>query len=228
MKKIFLFAFLLSAFVGFAQSPVTKTSACNVCTSQDFTSISQLRDVKPTDLFFTDLQSLVERYGINVAACNATTFGGEQILTNAMAVQMINTSLQLLNELKQASVDGLEPTKKANALAKLKYTSFDLYKHKYKTVSKIKDLKASDCYYKDVQSLIENFSVDVTNKKGLLQANLPANGKNLALLLKQVLTLKTWDITSYNKEKISKGEFSTILNTALDKYNELIAITLNP
>ncbi len=145
-----------------------------------------------------------------------------------MAVQMINTSLMQMEQLKEASVDGLEPTKKANVLAKLKYTSFDLFKHKYKTVSKIKDLKASDCYYQDVQSLIENFNVDVTNKKGLLQANLPANGKNLALLLKQVLTLKTWDITSYNKEKISKGEFSTILNTALDQYNELIATTLNP
>ncbi len=228
MKKIFLFAFLVSAFVGFAQSPVNKTSACNVCTSQDFTSISQLRDVKPTDLFFTDLQSLVERYGINVAACNATTFGGEQTLTNAMAVQMINNSLQRLAELKTFSVQAMETTKRDNALLKLNYKSFDLYKHKYKTVSKIKDLKASDCYYKDVQSLIEEFSVDVTNKKGLLQANLPANGKNLALLLKQVLTLKTWDITSYNKEKISKGEFATILNSALDEYNELIATTLNP
>ncbi len=57
MKKIFLFAFLLTDFVSFAQSPVNKKSACNICTSQNFTSISQLRDVKPTDLFFTDLQS---------------------------------------------------------------------------------------------------------------------------------------------------------------------------
>ena len=66
------------------------------------------------------------------------------------------------------------------------------------------------------------------NKKGLLQDNLPANGKHLALLLKQVLTLTIWDITSYKKEKISKGKFSTMLNSVLDKYNKLIATTLDP
>ena len=66
------------------------------------------------------------------------------------------------------------------------------------------------------------------NKKGLLQDNLPANGKHLALLLKQVLTLTIWDITSYKKEKITKDKFSTMLHSVLDKYNKLIATTLDP
>jgi hypothetical protein len=64
------------------------------------------------------LQSLVERYSINVAACNKNTFGGNQILTNAALVQMLSTALQRLDDLKAVVIDGKTEASKAKILEK--------------------------------------------------------------------------------------------------------------
>jgi S-layer homology domain len=51
----------------------------------DITSVSQLTDVDPTQCYYKDLQSLIERYGISVGYSD-NTFRGEQAMTRAEAV----------------------------------------------------------------------------------------------------------------------------------------------
>ena len=223
MKKIFLILFLSPVFAGFGQSPIAPAAVCSECSNYMFTSISQLKDVKETDACFIHLQSLVERYGINVAACNQTTFGGSQLVTNVALAQMLSSGLQTISELKKAFVSDKSEADKKKIEAKIKLNGFDQFKHQYKSVNKIKDLKASDCYYQAVQILLTEFKIDLTNKAGLLQAAKPANGKNAGLLLKQVFGLTNLELSKYATATITKAEFSILLNMALDNYNEMLA-----
>lgn len=223
MKKLFLILFLSPVFAGFGQSPVAPSAVCNECTDYEFTSISQLTDVKETDDCFVHLQSLVERYGIKVAACSKTTFGGSQILTNGALAKMLSSGLQIISELKKFAVSKKSEADQKKIEAKIKLNGFDLFKHQYKSVDKIKDVKGSNCYYQAVQILLVEFKIDITNKAGLLQAVKPANGKNAGLLLKQVFGLTNLEVSKYATATITKAEFSILLNMALDEYNEMIA-----
>jgi hypothetical protein len=223
MKKLFLILFLSPVLIGFGQSPIVSSAGCIECSDYEFTSISQLKDVKETDACYIHLQSLVERYGIKVAACNETTFGGSQILTNGALAKMLSSGLQTISELKKAFVSEKSEVDKKKIEAKIKLNGFDLFKHQYSSVDKIKDLKASDCYYQAVQILLTEFKIDITDKTGLLQAGKPANGKNAGLLLKEVFGLTDFDVSKYATASITRAEFSILLNMALDEYNEMIA-----
>jgi S-layer homology domain len=70
----------------------------------DITSVSQLTDVDPTQCYYKDLQSLIERYGISVEYSD-NTFRGEQTMTRAEAVQLVNQALDRVLELIAASED---------------------------------------------------------------------------------------------------------------------------
>lgn len=223
MKKLFLILLLSPVLTGFGQSPVAPSAVCNECSDYEFTSISQLTDVKETDACYIHLQSLVERYGVKVAACNETRFGGSQMLTNGALAKMLSSGLQIISELKKASVSEKSEADKKKIEAKIKLNAFDLFKHHYTSVDKIKDLKASDCYYNAVQILLEEFKIDITDKTGILKAGKPANGKNAGLLLKEIFGLTDLDVSKYATATITKAEFSILLNMALDQYNEMIA-----
>ncbi len=226
MKKLFIL-FLLPAYVGFGQTPASPSSGCSEC-SDDFviTSISQLKDVKKTDAFYTHVQSLAERYGVNVAPCNKTTFGGSQVLTNAALAQMLSSTLQQISELKEAVMWDKNETDKQKIIAKIKLNGFDLYKHKYTSIGEVMDVKATDCYYRFVKILLEDHKIDITNKAGLLDARKPANGKNSGMLLKQVFGIPPGDESKFASLTITKGEFAILLNEALDQYNTMMAAAI--
>lgn len=69
----------------------------------DITSVSQLTDVDPTQCYYEALKSLIDRYGLNVAYPD-NTFRGEQAMTRAEAVQLLNQALDRMTELIAASV----------------------------------------------------------------------------------------------------------------------------
>jgi hypothetical protein len=61
------------------------------------TSISQFSDVKPTDWFYQDLQSLVERYG-SVAGQMDGTFGPDKLATRGYLVSLLNATVDRVAE----------------------------------------------------------------------------------------------------------------------------------
>lgn len=227
MKKLILILFVLPAITGFGQSPVASSPSCNECSDYVFTSISVLKDVKVTDACYLPLQSLVERYAINVAPCNVTTFGGSQTLTNGALAQILRSSLQITSELKKIVVSEKNNADKIKIEAKIKLNGFDIFKHQYTSIDKVKDVKASDCYYPDVKILLEQFKIDITDKTGLLQAGNPANAKHIGILLKQVFGLTTLDVAKFTNPTITKSEFAILLSYALDEYNEMLAAATN-
>jgi hypothetical protein len=62
------------------------------------TSVSQFRDVNPTDYYFQALQSLTERYGC-VAQYPDGTFGSNRALTRGEFAEQLNACLDRVNEL---------------------------------------------------------------------------------------------------------------------------------
>ncbi|BAZ17832.1 S-layer domain-containing protein [Calothrix sp. NIES-4071] len=68
------------------------------------TSVSQLKDVQPTDWAFQALQSLVERYGC-IAGYPDETFKGNRALTRYEFAAGLNTCLDRVNQVINAAVD---------------------------------------------------------------------------------------------------------------------------
>lgn len=66
------------------------------------TSVSQLTDVKPTDWYFNDLQSLIERFGIDVGY-EDYTFKGSQSMTRAEVVSFLNRALERVEQMIKES-----------------------------------------------------------------------------------------------------------------------------
>ena len=69
-------------------------------------SVSQLRDVQPTDWAFQALQSLVERYGV-IAGYPDGTFRGNRALTRYEFAAGLNAALDRVNELISAGSTNL-------------------------------------------------------------------------------------------------------------------------
>lgn len=61
-------------------------------------SVSQLTDVKPTDWYFNDLQSLIEIFGIDVGY-EDYTFKGSQSMTRAEVVSFLNRALERVQQM---------------------------------------------------------------------------------------------------------------------------------
>jgi peptidoglycan hydrolase-like protein with peptidoglycan-binding domain len=70
------------------------------------TSVSQLSDIQPTDWAFQALQSLVERYGC-IAGYPDGTFKGNRALTRYEFAAGVNSCLERITELLQASTEAL-------------------------------------------------------------------------------------------------------------------------
>jgi len=110
--------------------------------------------------------------------------------------------------------------------AKIKLNGFDLYMHKYTSIGEVKDVIATDCYYRFVKILLEDHKIDITNMAGLLDARKPANGKNSGMLLKQVFGIPPGDVSKFANLTITKGEFAILLNEALDQYNTMMTAAI--
>ena len=102
-----------------------------ISANAQITSISQIKDVKPTDKHFVALQSLVERYGV----FSDETFRANDPVTREEFVVLLNSSLDMLVELA-ASAD-------ENIAAYQLFNSYSANETNITSISQIKDIKAS-------------------------------------------------------------------------------------
>jgi hypothetical protein len=82
------------------------------------TSVSQLRDVQPTDWVFGALQSLVERYGC-IAGYPNQTYRGDRPMTRYEFAAGLNACLDRVNELIATATNDLVSREDLIALEKL-------------------------------------------------------------------------------------------------------------
>ncbi|GAB1544926.1 iron uptake porin [Scytonema sp. NUACC21] len=86
--------------------PIVQTPPSPSNPADRVTSVSQLRDVQPTDWAFQALQSLVERYGA-IAGYPDGTFRGNRAMTRYEFAAGLNAALERIDELIAASTEGI-------------------------------------------------------------------------------------------------------------------------
>jgi hypothetical protein len=110
---------LLAAFPGIASANETLNQIDKYSTSQgQVTSVSQLKDVQPTDWAFQALQSLVERYGC-IAGYPDGTFRGSRAMTRYEFAAGLNSCLDRVNELIASATADLVTKQDLAVLQKL-------------------------------------------------------------------------------------------------------------
>ncbi|BBC25247.1 S-layer protein [Pseudanabaena sp. ABRG5-3] len=87
-----------SALVQRLNQDLNETLSSDKSAQNNVTSVSQLRDVRPTDWAFTALQSLVERYGC-IAGYPDRTFRGNQATSRYEFAAGLNACLDKINEI---------------------------------------------------------------------------------------------------------------------------------
>jgi hypothetical protein len=110
---------LLAAFPGIASANETLNQIDKYSASQgQVTSVSQLKDVQPTDWAFQALQSLVERYGC-IAGYPDGTFRGSRAMTRYEFAAGLNSCLDRVNELIASATADLVTKQDLAVLQKL-------------------------------------------------------------------------------------------------------------
>ncbi len=182
--------------------------------STDYTSVSQLKDVKSSDSFYEDLQSLVERYGVIVAYRDGTYRAGKP-LTRAHFVMFLNQALGRINELAAASDENIDVSKfqKTYSANRVAMTS----------ISQVKDVRSTDYFYTDLESLIERYGIDLTDSDGRFRAEKSVTEKDFVTWLGAILPLDFNNKNPSTANVVSRGAFAIGFNGALNNVSETIA-----
>jgi S-layer homology domain len=174
------------------------------------TSISQFKDVKPTDPHFIGLQSLTERYGVIVAYKDGNFHAGIP-LSRGQFVMFLDRGLGRIGELAASAT---------NDKYQKVYTPFSAKKLKLNSVSKIKDISPASPYYQSVKSLIERYGINFVDTDGKFRPEQPLTEKELEDWLAGVFKIGKNPVTN---KKINRGQFVIKFNETLDLMNERIA-----
>jgi hypothetical protein len=113
--SVFAILFLTSIVMGVTVNPSLAD------TNNEFTpvtSVSQLKDVQPTDWAFQALQSLVERYGV-IAGYPDGNFRGKNAITRYEFAAGLNTALTKINELINTGKENLVSQEDLTTLQRL-------------------------------------------------------------------------------------------------------------
>lgn len=174
------------------------------------TSISQFKDVKPTDEHFIALQSLTERYGVIVAYKDGN-FHSEIPLSRGQFAMFLDRGLGVIGELAASAT---------NDKYKKVYNRFSANNLKLSSVSKIKDISPTSPYYQSVKSLTERYGINFVDADGKFRPEQPLTEKELQAWLDGVFRIGKTPITN---KKINRGQFVMKFNDTLDLMNERIA-----
>jgi S-layer homology domain len=196
----------------------------------NWTSTSQLKDMKPTDSYYLAVQSLTERYGV-MYAYSDDKFHAQRPLTRGQLVSFLNSSLDRLNDLIAVSnADSRVPAKfgycsdKPLAFNEIFCLNYSLYKNNVNSVSQIKDVPPTHVYVTNLQSLIERYGIKIIDADNYFRSTQPVTKKEFYALMNGIFNYRPVGSQSVSKAPLTRGEFATVLNDVLDSANEKIAL----
>jgi S-layer homology domain len=181
-----------------------------VSANAQITSISQIKDVQPTDKHFMALQSLVERYGV----FSEEKFRANDPLTREEFVVLLNSSLDRLMDLA-ASTD-------EDIAAYEVFTGFSANNTNITSISQIKDIKASYNQYVHLQSLTERYGIDICDADKNFRPTKTVTEKEFYTWIAKIFNGSINSSPSATKA-ITRSEWIIVMNDALDSVNERIA-----
>jgi S-layer homology domain len=181
-----------------------------VSANAQITSISQIKDVQPTDKHFMALQSLVERYGV----FSEEKFRANDPLTREEFSVLLNKSLDTLVEIA-ASTD-------EDIAAYELFTGFSANKTNITSISQIKDIKASYSQYVHLESLIERYGIDICDADKNFRPTKTVTEKEFYTWIAKIFNGSANSSPSATKA-ITRSEWIIVMEAALDSVNERIA-----
>jgi S-layer homology domain len=204
MKKFNLrFLILPVLCLLFAFSANAQMSAPNPSKgSAPVTSVSQIKDVKPTDKFYPALQSLVERYGCFMPYADYTFRGGDPT-TREDFVIVLNNCMDRMNEL--IAVAEADSGDKHFYLQQI-INGYSASGTNITSVERLKDIKASYEHYVELQSLVERWGIDISDADGNFRPSKSVSEKEFYEWLVKIFGLSIEGNPSATKS-ITRGEF---------------------
>ena len=197
---------------------------------QNFTSISQLKDMKPSDSYYQAVQSLTKRYGV-MYVYNDRKFHAERRLTRGQLISFLNSSLDRVNEIMAAaSADSRVPVKfgycsdKSLAINEIFRVECSLYKNNVTSVSQIKDVKSTDTYFVNLQSLTERYNIKLIDPDNYFRSSKPVTKTEFYDLMNLIFNYRPVGSPLVTKKPITRGEFITFFNKMLDRAVERIGV----
>ncbi len=218
-KLRFFLPFVCLLFIASANAQMApKTAPTPPRGSAPVTSVSQIKDVKPSDKFYPALQSLVERYGC-VMPYEDYTFRANDPLTREAFVVVFNNCLDRLVELVGASSDNyLDNTQLIINL----FNHYSAAGTNITSVSKLKDIEASYDYYAELQSSVERYGVDISDADKNFRPNKSVSEKEFYEWISKIFGASIEGTPSATKI-VNRGDFIMVMNSVIENDTEKIA-----
>jgi hypothetical protein len=178
--------------------------------AQNITSISQIKDVKPTDKYYSALQSLVERYGV----FSDRTFRSNDPLTREEFVVLLNDGLNRMIELAAAAEEEVYPSELIE--------NFSANETNITSISQIKDINTGYNKYLDLQSLTERYLINICDKDKYFRPTKPVTEKEFYTWVTKIFRGSINSNPSATKA-VSRSDWAIVMNQAFDSVNETIA-----
>jgi tetratricopeptide (TPR) repeat protein len=191
-------------------SPSLNVERTDFDNNPKITSVSDFKDVKPTDEHFTSLQSLTDRYGV-IVAYKGSNFYSEIPLSRGQFAMFLDRGLDIVGKIT---------TLTTNVKPKDIYNKFSANNLKLSSVSKIKDISPSSPYYQSVKSLTESYGINFVDADGRFRPEQPLTEKELENWLDGVFRIGKNPTAN---KKINRGQFVIKFNDTLDLMNDRIA-----
>jgi hypothetical protein len=181
-----------------------------VSANAQITSISQIKDGKPTDKHYQALQSLIERYGV----ISDNPFRANDPLTREDFVVLLNSGLDQLTELAEDSDEDISAAELVGFLS-ANETSIT-------STSQIKDINEDYKQFEHLQSLVERYGIDICDKDKNFRPTKTVTEKEFYTWIAKIFHATVNSNPSATKA-ITRGEWAIVMNAAFDSVNERIA-----
>lgn len=181
-----------------------------ISANAQITSISQIRDAKPTDKHYQALQSLVEKYGV----ISDNPFRANDPLTREEFVVLLNSGLDVLMEIAANADEEIS----ASDLIE----SFSANETNITSTSQIKDIKENYKQFIHLQSLTERYGIDICDKDKYFRPTKTVTEKEFYTWIAKIFHGSVNSDPSATKA-ITRGEWVIVMNAAFDNVNERIA-----
>lgn len=233
-------------FVQFTVFVLVILALSQIALSSDVTPLQDIGDVSRNDIEFEALQSVIERYGINVALPDRT-FRGKQFLTRGDFVIYLNDTLTLIASL--LAVSRADQPDFINLINDLEFVSTQLDPGNQAIATRIERIKTrllklesrvmNSKALEDGQDYMQNQTLPEVNSTkynyqyiGKLPPPLRSAAKDItpndpyykaleSVLEKYEINVLLPDLTFKGKQPLTRGDFAIYLSDALDRLDKL-------